>query len=431
MLYYQPTAEAAHESVRHIMTQVPYGWLVRSVHAWGAQFFIAVVGLHLLTVLFSKAYARPRELTWMTGAVLLLLALGLGFSGYLLPWNELSYYATLVGTQIPGSLPLIGESLVHVLRGGDQVTGATVTRFYAAHVVIVPLAFSGVIALHLLLIQLQGMSVPLRVASQEQRHEEPFLSEFLPSELCLWLVLAATLITAALYWPAELGDKADTLRPAPAGIKPEWYFLFVFQLLKYLPEGVGVFLMVAGIVFLFAVPLLDRRAARQEPSPVIPCCFSRCWPRPRRCKCEPCWPRPPGTQPKYSLRRHTGRPRRPSGCCFSGRQSVTWSTTCSNSAATIDGCGSWQKVANRENCSEYLLFPLPLPFGLGESLQHVADVDSASDHDVDRHGRIPGDDQHGQREPEPVRNHGCRCSGLRVVCGLSSEPITIATPAAM
>ena len=267
MLYYQPTAEAAHESVRHIMTRVPYGWLVRSVHAWGAQFFIAVVGLHLLTVLFSKAYARPRELTWVTGAVLLLLALGLGFSGYLLPWNELSYYATLVGTQIPGSLPLIGESLVHVLRGGDQVTGATITRFYAAHVAMIPLTFSGILALHLLLVQMQGMSVPLRWLSTERRRDEPFFTEFLPSELCLWLVLAATLITAALYWPAELGDKADTLRPAPAGIRPEWYFLFVFQLLKYLPEGLGVFLLVAGIVFLFAIPLLDRRAARQEPSP--------------------------------------------------------------------------------------------------------------------------------------------------------------------
>ena len=139
MLYYQPTEAAAHESVRKIATEVPCGWLVRSVHAWGADLFIAIVALHFAVKLFARAYRKPRELTWITGMLLLAVALAAGFSGYLLPWTELSYYATLVGTQIPGTVPVVGDWIVHFLRGGDQVTGDTITRFYAVHVMFLPL----------------------------------------------------------------------------------------------------------------------------------------------------------------------------------------------------------------------------------------------------------------------------------------------------
>ena len=267
MLYYQPTAEAAHESVRRIMHEVPYGWLVRSVHVWGAQAFIAGVGFHFVTTLLVKAYRRPRELTWLSGVGLLLLAVTLGFSGYLLPWNELSYYATLVGTQIPGSLPGVGGTLVRLLRGGDQVTGETITRFYALHVAIVPAALAIVLAFHLALVQLQGMSLPLGLPRTKVRDEEPFFGEFLLTEICLWLVLFGAIVTLAVYAPAEISRRADPLQPAPVGIKPEWYFLFVFQLLKWVPEQLGVLLLVIGTAFLFAIPFLDRRAAREDRSP--------------------------------------------------------------------------------------------------------------------------------------------------------------------
>jgi cytochrome b6 len=120
MLYYQPTEAAAYESVRRIASEVPCGWLVRSVHAWGADLFIAVVALHFTVKLFARAYRRPRELTWITGIALLAAALAAGFSGYLLPWNELSYYATLVGTQIPGTVPVVGDAIVHLLRAATK-----------------------------------------------------------------------------------------------------------------------------------------------------------------------------------------------------------------------------------------------------------------------------------------------------------------------
>lgn len=262
MLYYQPTEDAAYESVQQIMTAVPYGWLIRSVHVWGAHLFLAVAVAHLLTTLWAAAYRPPRELTWVSGTLLLAGALGFGFSGYLLPWNELSYYATRVGTALPASLPGVGPVLVHVLRGGDQVSGATITRFYAAHVFFLPVACGALLALHLLLVQLHGLSLPVGRAAGPVREQRPFFSEFLLLEACGWLPLFGLIVSLAVLLPAELGVRADPLQPAPAGIKPEWYFLFMFQTLKYVPEWLGVCFFALLAVFLVGMPFCDRSAAR-------------------------------------------------------------------------------------------------------------------------------------------------------------------------
>ena len=152
--------------------------------------FIAVAGLHFLSVLFTRAYRRPRELTWVSGMAMLLLALGFGFSGYLLPWNELAYYATLVGTKIPAVLPGIGDLVVHLLRGGEQVTGDTITRFFAAHVMILPVCFGLILLGHLILIQVQGMSLPLGLARHQVKDQRPFFSEFLLVDACVVVIAA-------------------------------------------------------------------------------------------------------------------------------------------------------------------------------------------------------------------------------------------------
>jgi len=115
MLYYRPSAEGAYESVQFIMTKVPFGWLVRSIHSWSANLMIAMAVVHLFSVFFLKAYRAPRELTWMSGFILLLLSMGFGFSGYLLPWNKLAFFATQVGTDIAGAVPLVGEHLLRFL----------------------------------------------------------------------------------------------------------------------------------------------------------------------------------------------------------------------------------------------------------------------------------------------------------------------------
>jgi len=275
LFYYRPTAEEAFESVQFLMAEVQFGWLVRSIHSWSANLMIFTLFIHLFSVLLMKAYRPPRELTWFTGVGLLGLALAFGFTGYLLPWNELAYFATRVGTEILGVVPLAGDFLLRVARGGTDVTGATLTRFYAIHVAVLPASALVLLGLHLYLVQKLGMSVPPGI----ERHggggrTMPFVPNFLLRDLVGWLTALAILAALAAYLPAELGEKADPFAPAPAGIKPEWYFMFMFQTLKYLPahilglEGEMVGIMAFGLagVFLLLVPILDRRTARGEPS---------------------------------------------------------------------------------------------------------------------------------------------------------------------
>ena len=138
LFYYQPTAASAYESVQFIMTQVRFGWLVRSIHSWSANLMIGALVIHMFSVFFTKAYRRPRELTWLSGMGLFFIALAFGFSGYLLPWNTLAFFATRVGTEIAGVTPIIGKWLLTFLRGSEDVTGATLSRFFAIHVGILP-----------------------------------------------------------------------------------------------------------------------------------------------------------------------------------------------------------------------------------------------------------------------------------------------------
>ena len=142
LLYYRPSAENAFESVQFIITEVEFGWLIRSVHSWSANLLILALFIHMFSVYFMSAYRAPREMTWVTGMLLLFLSIGFGFSGYLLPWNELAFFATKVGTDIAGALPVIGDFTVRFLRGGDDVTGATLTRFFGFHVAVLPALLS-------------------------------------------------------------------------------------------------------------------------------------------------------------------------------------------------------------------------------------------------------------------------------------------------
>jgi cytochrome b6 len=278
LFYYRPSAQEAYESVQFLMATVQFGWLIRSIHAWAANLMIFTLFLHMLSVLLLKAYGPPRELTWFTGFVLLALAMTFGFTGYLLPWNTLAYFATRVGTQIVGVVPVVGEFALRVLRGGDDVTGATLTRFYAIHVALLPATTIVLLGIHLFLVQKQGMHVPNDITERgESTGEMSFFPNFLLRDLVGWLLALAILAALAAYFPAHLGAKADPFAPAPVGIKPEWYFMFMFQTLKMLPahivgfegEMVGILAFGFAGLLLFLLPFLDRRTARERPSPLV------------------------------------------------------------------------------------------------------------------------------------------------------------------
>lgn len=267
LLYYRPSAGEAFESIQFLMTEVEFGWLVRSIHSWSANLMILTMFIHLFSALLLHAYRRPRELTWLSGAGLLGLSLAFGFTGYLLPWNELAFFATRVGTEIPGVIPVIGPFLRRLLRGGDDVTGATLTRFYGIHVAVLPAIATLMIAVHLFMVQKHGMSRPPgEETTAANKKAMPFFPNFLLRDLVGWLCALAVLAALAAYYPAELGKKADPFQPAPAGIKPEWYFMAMFQTLKLLPGHIlgieGELLGVLGFglvgVILIALPFLDR-----------------------------------------------------------------------------------------------------------------------------------------------------------------------------
>ena len=275
LFYYRPSAEEAYESIQFLMAEVEFGWLIRSIHSWAANLMVFTLFIHLFSVLLLKAYRPPREVTWFSGVALLGIALGFGFTGYLLPWNELAYFATKVGTEITGAVPLVGAFLARLLRGGSEVTGATLTRFYGIHVAVLPAITALLLGLHLFLVQKHGMSIPPDVERRGgAAGTMPFMPNFLLRDVVGWLSVLAILAALAAYLPAELGRKADPFAPAPAGIKPEWYFMFMFQTLKYLPsyilgiegEIVGIVGFGLGGLFLLLIPLLDRRTARGEPS---------------------------------------------------------------------------------------------------------------------------------------------------------------------
>jgi cytochrome b6 len=271
LLYYRPSPDGAFESVQYIMTKVQFGWLIRGIHSWAANLLVFTAMLHMFSTFFLKAYRRPRELTWVTGCVLFFLFLGFGFSGYLLPWNELAFFATKVGTQMMAAVPLIGNWLLTFFRAGDEVTGATLTRFFGFHVAIFPAITTLLLAAHLFLVQYFGMSVPPGVERQHAGGKIPsykFVPNFLLRDLMGWYIALGLLAALAAMFPWELGVKADPFAPTPAGIKPEWYFLFLFQTLKLIPghvlwiegEQLGVLLFGFGALLWVLVPFLATEA---------------------------------------------------------------------------------------------------------------------------------------------------------------------------
>ncbi len=266
-LYYQPSPDRAYDSILFIMNEVNFGWLIRSVHSWGANLMIFFCVLHLLRIFFQGVYKAPREMTWVVGALLLAVTLLFGFTGYLLPWDQRAFWATTVGSEIAGAVPVVGQQLLIFLRSGPEVTARTLTRFFGVHVLALPASLLVLLSIHLVFVHQQGLADPARKVEpegeaaakprEEKRKLLPFFPNYVLDEFIAWYVMLAILIILASFFPAGLEEPADPLR-TPEHAKPEWYFLFLYQGLKIVPRIVGVMVLIVGALLLLVLPFIDR-----------------------------------------------------------------------------------------------------------------------------------------------------------------------------
>ncbi len=262
--YYSPDPATANESVRFIMERVKYGWLIRSIHFWGANFLIAVVLVHMFSAYFMKAYRKPREAMWVVGSLILGLLLAFAFTGYLLPWTTLSYFATKIGVNTPHVVPIIGGFLSRIMMGGSDVGAATLHRMFTLHTVVLPLLALILVSLHVLLNQVFGTSVPMSQLGRGKQMR--FFPDFILRDAAVWAGGLAILLAFATVFPANLGVKVDILQPAPAGTKPMWYFLFMYQSLRMFPRSAVIGGITLGAIIWMLVPFLDRKSSREERS---------------------------------------------------------------------------------------------------------------------------------------------------------------------
>ncbi len=286
---YSATPETAYDSIVYVSREVPFGWFIRGLHHWGASAMVVLVVLHLVSVFVLAAHRYPREATWLVGVLLLLITLGFGFTGYLLPWDQKAYWATTVGTNIAGTVPLIGSYLVRLLRGGTELGTVALARFYAVHVLVLPLAIVALLTAHLALVIYHGVSVPPglwhRTREQAAGSEpgRPALSDhdlylrlkargpqFWPDvvldDLRLSVLVLLVLIGLAVFAGVPTEPRADPTDTAYIP-RPEWYFLWLFELLKFFPghlEWIGAVVFPGLLVLLLVlVPFLSRGSERR------------------------------------------------------------------------------------------------------------------------------------------------------------------------
>ena len=264
-MYYVPSTDHAYDTVQYIQHEVMFGWFVRGLHHWGASAIMLAIGLHMLQVFFDGAYKPPRELMWMVGIVLFLLMLGFGFTGYLLPWDQNAYWATQVGINMAGRVPIVGDLMVKVLRGGETLGALTLSRFFALHVLFLPSMIIFGIMLHLFILRRVGPAGPWDEKKAKEGSETFYPRQvYMDAVVMLGVFLIVATLAATIEFP--LADKADPSDHSFVPV-PEWYFLFYYQLLKYVHGPLEPFAtwILPGLFFLmlFLLPFLDRNPQRR------------------------------------------------------------------------------------------------------------------------------------------------------------------------
>lgn len=257
LFYYIPTPTEAYDSVTKITHEVRFGWYIRSLHKWASELMIVTVMLHMTRVYFTGAYRKPRELNWMVGVIMFFVTLGLGFTGYSLTYDQLSYWAVMVGTEIAESTPLVGHLAADFIRGGSELSTITLTRLYVFHIVIFPAALSGLVILHIIFVRLQGVTeFEFDEEKVLERKTFPLFPDHVLTELLIATLILYILTMMTVFFPAGLGDRANPLI-TPDHIKPEWYFYASFKWLKLTNVYIGILGQIAFAVAIFFWPFID------------------------------------------------------------------------------------------------------------------------------------------------------------------------------
>jgi quinol-cytochrome oxidoreductase complex cytochrome b subunit len=264
-VYYQPSPATAHESVRYITEEAAFGWYLRSVHKWGATLMIAAVILHQMRVYFTGAYRKPREINWMIGMFLLLTSLMLGFTGYSLVYEQLSYWGATVAANLTATVPFFGGLMRDFLLGGPTYNEHTLSRFFVLHAAALPGLLVLLLIVHIAIIRLQGVTeYHFKDEPKEGAKTFNFFPDHLLTELSIGLFLMVLLSTLATLWPATLGHPADPLT-TPEIIKPEWYFYVAFRWLKLFSITTAILSTGLIVFIMFFWPFIDdfiRRRTR-------------------------------------------------------------------------------------------------------------------------------------------------------------------------
>jgi len=268
-MYYNPSPDKAYQAIDYIMNDLPWGRFLRGIHHWGASAMVIAVFLHMMTSFFHGSYKSPRELTWISGVLMLLIVLGLGFTGYLLPWDLKAYWATTVSTNIPKDIPIVGGFLSRLALGGSNISGLTLTRFYAIHAMLLPALLVGLIAFHIFLVRAHGIAEEVTEPLTGEELKVAKVYRFYPEHLLRASIVFAVVLIVLLglsifaHIPREqvAGTLVENYLP-----RPEWYYMWLFQLLTLFPgkyEAVGsLAIPTLGVLLLFGLPFLGRRSGR-------------------------------------------------------------------------------------------------------------------------------------------------------------------------
>jgi len=263
--YYKPAPQTAYESVRYITDEASFGWFIRGMHKWAATLMVAAVVLHQMRVYFTGAYRKPREMNWLVGMCLLLLTLIVGFTGYSLVYEQLSYWGATVGANITDNVPVVGVYMKQMLLGGEVYNDRTLSRFFILHAAVLPVVMTALIALHVTLIRLQGVTEFHFVDEDRSKPDHfNFFPDHLLTELSIGLVLMILLSVLATVLPATMGPKADPLS-TPEVIKPEWFFYVAFRWLKLFSGAFAVLSMGLVVFLMYAWPFIDARLRKFKP----------------------------------------------------------------------------------------------------------------------------------------------------------------------